>query len=254
MVMELTVVDAFTDRPFSGNPAAVAIVAEFPDSARMQAIAAEMALAETAFAVRRGADRYDLRWFTPTVEVDLCGHATLATTHIIGRAVRFETRSGPLPTTIAPGGLIELDCRGDIPERAELPLTLGLEGVRWFGRGRFDFLAELPSAASVRSLVPDLSAIRSLDGRGLIVTAIGDRPGVACVSRYFAPGVGIAEDPVTGSAHCTLGSFWAPRLGIRSLTGEQASPRGGTVHTRMAGDRVVIGGQAVTVSTVSLLV
>jgi predicted PhzF superfamily epimerase YddE/YHI9 len=252
--LELCVVDAFTDRPFSGNPAAVCLVEEFPDPARMQAVAAEMNLAETAFAVHRGGDAYDLRWFTPTVEVPLCGHATLATVHVLGRPARFSTLSGELACTIGEDRLIEMDFPGDPPEEAALPAALDLGPVEWFGRGRRYGLALLPDATAVRSLVPDIGAIGGLAEEALIVTAAGDRAGSDCVSRFFAPRLGVAEDPVTGSAHCTLGSFWAQRLGRDRLVGEQASPRGGMVHMRTEGDRVVLGGRAVTTSRVSLLV
>jgi len=252
MPFDLTVVDAFTDRPFSGNPAAVAVLDEFPGEDRMQGVAAEMNLAETAFAVHRGGDRYDLRWFTPVVEVDLCGHATLATAHVLGRPVKFQTRSGELACSVAEGGLIEMDFPADPPEVATAPQFLG--PIRWFGVGRSVALAQLESASAVRSMVPDLPAIEAMDVRALIVTAGGDRPGIDCVSRVFAPSVGINEDPVTGSAHCTLGSFWADRLGREVLTGEQASRRGGIVHMRVGAERIVLGGHAVTVSKVSLLV
>jgi len=254
MTIELTVVDAFTDRPFSGNPAAVAVVDTFPDEDRMQAIAAEMALSETAFAVPRGDDLYDLRWFTPAVEVDLCGHATLATAHVLGRPARFSTRSGILTCSLGNDGLVEMDFPADPPVAAPAPEDLGLEGLQWFGRGRFDALAHCASASTVRRWAPDMGTVERVAGRGLIVTAPGDRPGIDCVSRFFAPAVGIPEDPATGSAHCTLGPFWAERLGRGELTGEQASKRGATIHMRLDGDRVVLGGRAVTVSRVTLLV
>ncbi len=251
MILELTVVDAFTDRPFSGNPAAVCLVDEFPVAGLMQDIAAEMNLAETAFAVRRAEGRYDLRWFTPTVEVPLCGHATLATTHVLGRPATFTTKSGELACTFADGH-IEMDFPADPPAAAETPRGVGLEGAEWFGRGRRYGLALLADAAAVRSFRPDFQAIERTFADALILTAIGDRPGVDCVSRFFAPGLGVPEDPVTGSAHCTLGPFWSARLGRDSLTGEQASTRGGTVQMRVTGDRVVLGGRAVTVSKVTL--
>jgi predicted PhzF superfamily epimerase YddE/YHI9 len=254
MTLQLTVVDAFTDRPFSGNPAAICFVDEFPSDERMQTVAAEMNLAETAFVVERGGGRYDLRWFSPTVEVDLCGHATLATTHVLGRPATFRTRSGELVCSVTPDGLIEMDFPADPPSEAELPDGTGLGGVRWFGRGKFDGLAELDSAETVRTMVPDLAGIEALGGRALIVTATGDRPGIDIVSRVFAPAAGIPEDPVTGSAHCTLAEHWGGRLGLHAMTGEQASPRGGIVTMRRAGERVLLGGRAVTVSTVSLLV
>jgi predicted PhzF superfamily epimerase YddE/YHI9 len=254
MPLELTVVDAFTDRPFSGNPAAVALVDEFPDDDRMQRIAAEMNLSETAFVVERGEGSYDLRWFSPMVEVALCGHATLATTHVLGRPARFQTKSGELVCSFTDDGLIEMDFPADPPEEGPLPPGIGLLDVQWYGRGRFDGLAQLASAAVVRSMVPDLTAIARLGGRALIVTAAGDRPGIDCVSRVFGPATGIPEDPATGSAHCTLASFWGERLGLDTLTGEQASARGGVIQMRRAGERVVLGGRAVTVSRVSLLV
>ena len=254
MPLQLTVVDAFTDRLFSGNPAAVAVVPEFPDQGLMQQIAAEMNLSETAFTVQRGGDEYDLRWFTPTVEVDLCGHATLATTHVLGHSARFQTKSGELACTVAEGGLIEMDFPAETLAEAPFPVGLGLEGLEWFGRGRFFDLAQLDSAAAVRRAAPDLAAVERLEGQALIVTAAGDRPGVDCVSRVFAPSVGIPEDPVTGSAHCTLAPFWGERLGRQELTGEQASARGGTVRMRRSDDRVVLAGRAVTASRVLLLV
>ncbi len=254
MALELSVVDAFTDRPFAGNPAAVAIVEKFPDAERMQHIAREMNLSETAFVAPAGGDTYDLRWFTPLVEVDLCGHATLATTHVLGHAARFRTRSGELTAEARTDGLIEMDFPADPPVEASVPDGLGLERAKWFGNGRFDALARLPDAEAVRDFVPDLGAIERLGTRGLIITAPGDREGFDCVSRFFAPGAGIAEDPATGSAHCTLAPFWSERVGRDSLTGEQASARGAVIHMRLNGDRVVLGGRAVTVSRVTLLV
>jgi len=252
--LELTVVDAFTGRPFGGNPAAVAVVASFPDDSRMQEIAREMNLSETAFVVPRGDGSYDLRWFTPTTEVDLCGHATLASAHVLGGTATFHTASGMMSCTAADDGWIEMDFPADPVTAAEVPASLGFDGVRWYGRGRGgDILVELADAAVVRSLQPDLSALAALGSRAVIVTA-ADRPDFDCVSRVFGPNVGIPEDPVTGSAHCTLACFWSERLGKAELVGEQASARGGIVRMRVQGDRVVLGGQAVTVSKVSLLV
>jgi predicted PhzF superfamily epimerase YddE/YHI9 len=255
MALQLTVVDAFTDVPFSGNPAAVAVLDAFPGEDRMQAVARELNLSETAFVVARRDGRYDLRWFTPTVEVDLCGHATLASAHVLGGAAEFDTRSGLLSCTLAPDGWIDMDFPADVPAPAEIPPgALGFDDIRWCGRGRYDLLVELADAAAVRGLVPDLGRLAALPARGVIVTAAGDRPGVDCVSRVFAPSVGIPEDPVTGSAHCTLAAYWAGRTGRSELVGEQASARGGTVRMRSAGDRVVLGGRAVSVSEVTLLV
>jgi predicted PhzF superfamily epimerase YddE/YHI9 len=223
MSLELVLVDAFTDRQFGGNPAAVCLVAEFPDPALMQAVATELNLSETAFAASRGADRFDLRWFTPTTEVDLCGHATLAAAHVIGHPVRFSTRSGELTCSLCPDGRIEMDFPADPPTPTDVPRELGIGPFRWFGQGRAYHLALLEHAGEVRRLVPDLTAIATACPQGLIVTAAGDRPGVDCVSRFFAPNLGVPEDPVTGSAHCTLAPFWAARLGRPTLVGELAA-------------------------------
>lgn len=258
-------VDAFTDRPFRGNPAAVCVLEAARDEAWMQAVAAEMNLAETAFLVPRreggeGAGGFDLRWFTPTTEVDLCGHATLASAHRLweggelaaGDPARFHTRSGLLTARRGAGGWIEMD----FPALPPLPLepapellgeVLGVP-VAWVGASREDLLALVADAATVRALSPDPSLVARLPARGLIVTAAAD-PGADhdFVSRFFAPAVGVPEDPVTGSAHCCLGPFWAERLGKPVVVGYQASARGGTVRVRPRGDRVILSGQAVTV-------
>jgi predicted PhzF superfamily epimerase YddE/YHI9 len=263
--MDLTVVDAFTDRPFAGNPAAIAVVDEFPDEARMQAIAREMHLSETAFVVPRADGSYDLRWFTPEVEVALCGHATLATAHALGGTGTFHTKSGPLVCTPGDDGWIEMDFPADppVPEEAppSLAAALGLEEgpdgaavVRGYARSSTDVLVELAGADIVRALRPDLGAVAALRSRCVIVTAAGDRPDIDCVSRVFGPNAGIPEDPVTGSAHCALAVYWGERLGRDTLVGEQASARGGIVRMTRRGERVVLSGQAVTVSTVHLLV
>ncbi len=253
MALELTVVDSFTDRPFTGNPAAVTVVNEFPDDARMLQVAAEMNLAETAFVVPRSDGDHDLRWFTPAVEVDLCGHATLAAAHVLGGPARFHTRSGVLSCSFAASGRIEMDFPATPPSEADPPPDLSIEEIKWFGRGRFDVLIELADAGTVREFEPDLVELAALGGRAVIITAPGDRAGVDCESRVFGPNVGIPEDPVTGSAHCTLAVHWGDRLGQTELVGHQASARGGTVHMRREGDRVVLGGQAVTVSTVEMV-
>jgi PhzF family phenazine biosynthesis protein len=257
VTLPLYQVDAFTDAPFRGNPAAVCLLERTRDDAWLQSVAAEMNLAETAFLLPRS-DGYDLRWFTPACEVDLCGHATLASAHILwetGRlpheaTARFLTRSGWL-TAARRAGLIELDFPSTPPESAPeaIPALSAAIGapVRWAGRSRFDMVAELADAAAVRHLTPDLAQIRHLGTRGLIVTAIADAGGHDFVSRYFAPQFGIDEDPVTGSAHCALGPHWAAKLGRTTLVGYQASRRGGTVHVRLAGDRVLLGGHGVTV-------
>jgi|HubBroStandDraft_1064217.scaffolds.fasta_scaffold05512_7 predicted PhzF superfamily epimerase YddE/YHI9 len=251
MELHLAVVDAFTAVPFAGNPAGVTVLDAYFDDALLAAIAREMSLAETAFLVRRGDGDYDLRWFTPAAEVELCGHATLASAHVLGGAGRFHTKSGLL-TCAKDRDWIEMDLPADEPVAGPVPEDLGLSGVRSFHRGRFDALIELPDAASVRGLVADLGALARLGTRGVIVTAPGDRPGIDCVSRVFAPNVGIPEDPVTGSAHCTLAAFWSGRLSRADLVGEQASARGGIVRMRLSGDRVAISGQAVTVSQVTM--
>lgn len=246
--MEIHVVDAFADRPFAGNPAGVVLLTEPADAAWMQSVAAEMKHAETAFVEMGGDGPLPLRWFTPTAEVDLCGHATLATTHVIGSAA-FSTRSGVLTCVVDDDGWIRMDFPADPPAPIELPepLRAGLPGAKAVAEGVSDVLVELSSAAEVREFVPDFAAIAEVPGRGVIVTAPGDRDGLDIVSRCFYPALGIPEDPVTGSAHCTLAAWWAPRLGRSDLVGEQASPRGGLVRMTLRDDRVHLSGQAVTV-------
>ena len=253
MELRLTVVDTFTAVPFGGNPAAVTLLEAFFDDALLGNIAREMHLSETAFLVPRADGGHDLRWFTPAAEVDLCGHATLASAHVLGGAGRFHTRSGLLTCTKV-GDWIEMDLPPDEPVAAATPDDLGVPDVRSFHRGRFDVLVELADAARVRALVPDLAPLAALGGRAVIVTAPGDRPGIDCVSRVFGPNVGIPEDPATGSAHCTLAAFWGAKLGRTELVGEQASARGAIVRMRLAGDRVVVSGQAVTVSQVDMTI
>lgn len=256
-MLRLEVIDAFTDVPFAGNPAAVAVIDAFPPEAWMQLVAREMNLSETAFVVPRGDGSHDLRWFTPATEVDLCGHATLASAHALGGEGRFHTRSGLLTCTSVGDGLIEMDFPAD-PVTPVDPAELGLDmtGTRpvGAGRGRSDALIEVDDAAWLRAWTPDLPAIARTGARAVIVTAAGDVRGFDFVSRVFCPAVGIDEDPVTGSAHCTLAGYWAGRTGRTELVGYQASTRGGTVSVRLQGDRVVLGGRAVTVSEVRLLV
>ena len=256
MALELTVVDAFTNRPFAGNPAAITFVDAFPTEDLMRAVAAEMNLSETAFVVARPDGDYDLRWFTPLVEVALCGHATLATAHLLGGTTRFHTKSGVLECTTCADGWIHMDFPADPPVEAAVPEGFALEGMTYFGRGVADVLVEIGDAATVRSLEPDMGMMAALGSRGVIVTAAGDRPGIDCVSRFFGPNAGIPEDPATGSAHCTLACFWGDLLGRDELVGEQASRRAGTVrmHRSRDGARVVLGGQAVTVSTVQMTI
>jgi PhzF family phenazine biosynthesis protein len=228
----------------------------------MQLVAREMNLAETAFLVRR-ADGYDLRWFTPACEVDLCGHATLASAHVLWEeghlpadaTARFHTRSGVLTATRR-DGVIWLDFPATPPVTApappELERALGVP-LRFVGRTPFDYLVEVDSDATVRRLEPDLRLLGRLPVRGIIVTAASATPEQEFVSRFFAPAAGVPEDPVTGSAHCALAPFWGVRLGRTELRGYQASARGGLVRLRLAGDRVQVGGAAVTMLRGTLL-
>jgi PhzF family phenazine biosynthesis protein len=255
-------VDSFADAPFRGNPAGVCPLDGPRDEAWMLAVAGEMKHSETAFFWPEG-EALRLRWFTPEVEVDLCGHATLATSHILWeegflppeREAHYLTRSGPLSAKRREG-LIELDFPATVPEPAQESMDLaGALGAEILGlwRSRFDLLALLRDEAAVRGLAPDHRALRSLGLRGCIVTAQAETAGFDFVSRFFAPGVGIDEDPVTGSAHCALGPFWAERLDKSDLSAYQASKRGGSLRVRVAGDRVILGGKAVTVVKGELL-
>ncbi len=263
MAVPLLLVDAFTDRPFAGNPAGVCLLSEPLPDAVMQDVATEMRQAETAFLLREG-EAWRLRWFTPEVEVDLCGHATLASAHVLfetGRVspsttARFQTKSGVL-TAVRDGGSIVLDFPAT-PSEAHAPIEKAVQALGisplYSGKTRFDLFFEVASEADVRALKPDLAALEEVPYRGVIVTA---RAGAGAphdfVSRFFAPGCGVPEDPVTGSAHCALGPYWGARLGKTELTGYQASARGGVVRVRMEGERVAIGGQAVTVVRGELL-
>ena len=257
MPIPVCVVDAFASRPFEGNPAGVCLApASLPDSWR-RGVARELNLSETAFPVPRDDGDWDLRWFTPAAEVDLCGHATLATAHVLwerggvpaGRPIRFHTRSGPLVCRTADGRVSM-----DFPARPApaCPVPVGLAEalgapVVFCGRGVDDLLVEVTTAAAVRTWTPDLPYIGRLPVRGLILTGPSDLPGVDFVSRFFAPAVGVPEDPVTGSAHCTLAVHWRPRLGKGRLVGRQVGPRGGEVVMEPSGDRVRLSGTAVTV-------
>ena len=244
-------VDAFAERPLTGNPAAVLPLDRWLDDDLMQAIAAENNLSETAFAVPADGNQadYELRWFTPTVEVDLCGHATIASGHVLidGERVRFATRSGVLTVTRA-GERLELDLPAYAVEPGELPglhEALGVRGETLLGRqGSGSAIVLLPDEAAVRAVRPDFSKLRKID-RLVIVTAPGERHDVA--SRVFAAYHGIDEDPVTGAAHAALVPLWASRLGRDSFTALQASKRGGILHCRLQGERVILGGQCATV-------
>ena len=261
MPVRIVQVDAFTNRPFAGNPAAVCVLSEAPPDAWMRDVACEMNLSETAFLVpKSGApqtDGYQLRWFTPAIEVDLCGHATVASAHVLWEEghlpaavqAKFHTRSGLLLADRR-GAWIELDFPATIPTPVEPPPSL-LEslgtGAKYVGKSRFDYLVEIESEAALRDLTPDFTGLRKLGVRGVIVTARSSSPEFDFVSRFFAPGAGVDEDPVTGSAHCALGPYWCSRLNKQDFTAYQASARGGVVRVRVKGDRVILGGQAVTV-------
>jgi PhzF family phenazine biosynthesis protein len=260
--MQLHLIDAFTSEPWSGNPAAVCLLTEARPASWLQAVAREMNQAETAF-LRRGDDGFALRWFTPAVEVDLCGHATLASAHFLweerqlspGETAQFHTRSGLLTASLR-DGWITLDFPATPPHAcvtpAELLAALGVPRATVL-RSRFDYFVILEDPAILRGLQPDLQRLGRLDTRGVIVTAPSDRPDVDFLSRFFGPAVGVPEDPVTGSAHCALAPYWTARLNRQRLTGFQASRRGGIVRVEQAGDRVLLGGQAVTTVKGSLL-
>ena len=255
-------VDSFTDRPFAGNPAAVCVLESPRSDTWMRDVAREMNLSETAF-LHPGTDGYRLRWFTPTTEVALCGHATLASAHVLwedghlsaGEQARFHTRSGLLTADRA-GEWIRMDFPATPARPAEPPpdllRALGAP-ARFIGRNHFDFLVELESEDAVRALVPDFGLLARTGARGVVVTARSDDPAFDFVSRFFAPGAGVDEDPVTGSAHCCLTPFWSQRLGKDAMIGYQASARGGVVRVRNAGARVLLEGQAVTVIRAELL-
>jgi predicted PhzF superfamily epimerase YddE/YHI9 len=262
MTLDITQVDAFTSEPFAGNPAAVCVLPTPRDATWMQHVAREMNLAETAFLERRE-DGFGLRWFTPTVEVDLCGHATLASAHVLWETgqlapteiARFHTRSGLL-TAARHGEWIELDFplmpQEPVDPPAELIQGLGVH-ARYVGKNRLDYLVELDDEPSVRGLQPDLTSLRRVAARGVIVTSQSATPAYDFVSRFFAPASGIDEDPVTGSTHCCLAHFWSERLKKDTFLARQISARGGVVKVQLDGDRVRLSGQAVTVLRGQLL-
>lgn len=258
--MQISIVDAFTSTPFKGNPAAVCLLeGRVLDDAQMQQIAREMNLSETAFVTRRDDDTFDLRWFTPQVEVALCGHATLATAHILWEqkvlapheTARFHTQSGILTATRESDEWFTLDFPAkdvvSAPEwRAELERVLDVESV-FVGRNEFDFVVEVESEKLVRSLKPDFSALLELPLRSVCVTGAATTNGFDFVSRFFAPRVGVNEDPVTGSAHCALAPYWCGRLNKTEFGAYQASARGGVLQIQLHAKRVLISGQCVTV-------
>ena len=244
-------VDAFTSRVFGGNPAAICPFDEWLPDATMQSIGNENNLAETAFLVPNGADRYHLRWFTPELEIDLCGHATLASAFVIFKHLRpelqkvaFDTRSGELAVTRGEGGLLSMDFPSRTPEpgASDSRLRLALGGKAGAILMSRDYMVVYESEEEVRALKPDMNALAQMD-RFVIATAKGRD--VDFVSRFFAPGAGIPEDPVTGSAHCTLIPYWAQRLGKSKLHALQVSRRGGELWCELRGDRVTMAGHAV---------
>ncbi|MDE0098783.1 MAG: PhzF family phenazine biosynthesis protein [Truepera sp.] len=269
MPLTITQVDAFTNEPFGGNPAAVCLLSGPATAAWMQRVAREMNLSETAFLVRRDDGSFDLRWFTPTVEVDLCGHATLASAHVLweenhlspDEPAIFHTRSGRLSAIRGrpfrgDDGWIEMDFPAEPDRLVAVPDgladALGAEPI-YVGRNRFDYLVEVDTEATVRRLEPDIRRLEELPTRGIIVTARAEAD-FDFVSRFFAPRAGVYEDPVTGSAHCCLGPYWQRRLGWDRFTAWQASERGGLVRVVVCGERVTLAGQAVTVLRSELLV
>ena len=261
--VEIIQADAFTSTPFTGNPAAVALfdADALPDDATLQAIALEMNLSETAYPVRRDDGDWDLRWFTPAAEVDMCGHATLATAHVLsstGRTdgtIRFHTRSGVLTCTPGDDGIV-MDFPSSPVTGAKVDGIAEALGVPVVNHGvSFDVIAQLESPEAVAEFVPDLGAIASIDTRAVIITAAGDVNGgdADFISRVFGPNVGVPEDPVTGSAHTILAPWWAERLGQTEFRAHQASPRGGRLGVKLIGDRVELSGQAVTTMQGTLL-
>jgi len=252
MIVPFYQVDAFTDRLFGGNPAGVCPLDQWLPDETMQKIAMENNVSETAFFVKK-ADGFHIRWFTPKVEVNLCGHATLASAHVIfnylgyqGEILSFESKSGVLNVT-REGNLLILDFPSNIPQRTSLPndfvQALNITPVQCF-RGKDDYLLLYKSQQEIEALIPDFRKLEKVDARAVIVTA----PGIKAdfVSRFFAPRVGVDEDPVTGSAHTLLIPFWAEKLGKKEMHALQLSRRGGIIYCRSKGDRVDIGGRAVT--------
>ena len=262
MSLPLYQVDAFTDTAFAGNPAAVCLLSSRRPDAWMQDVAAEMNLSETAFLRPLSKDKYQLRWFTPTDEVELCGHATLASAHVLwtneecasNSPIEFETAGGALTAT-RNDGWITLDFPTDPSSPTDSAPAALLEGLgeprpSYVGYTGRDYLVRLDTAEAVRTLSPRMGRLAPLKGRGVIVTAPAESDEADFVSRFFAPGVGVPEDPVTGSAHCALGPYWAAETGRTDLTGHQVSPRGGTVRMRLnapEAERITLEGQAVTV-------
>jgi PhzF family phenazine biosynthesis protein len=263
MAVTIVQVDSFTDKPFGGNPAAVCILPSAPAAEWMQAVAREMNLSETAF-LWPTTDGFRLRWFTPAAEVELCGHGTLASAHVLwemgyaqqGSVLQFHTLSGVL-TAEQSDGWIELDFPTAPPKPAGAPpgLSQALDcKPKYVGRSGFGYLAEVASEEILRRLDPASPSLMEAAAEGLIVTSRSEGDRYDFVSRVFVPALGVPEDPVTGSAHCTLGPYWSVRFGKKELMAYQASPRGGEVRVSVEGERVRLGGQAVTVLHCLLLV
>jgi len=263
MKQAIVQVDSFTAVPYRGNPAGVCVLPKAGDEQWMQDVARELNLSETAFLYLED-EAYRLRWFTPAAEVELCGHATLAAAHVLwedmwlrhDETARFQTLSGPLTAERA-GDWISMDFPATPATTAAPPdgllTALGLGQVAAVARSRFDYLVEVAEPSQVRELAPDFRALARVQVRGVMVTSPSDVPGADFISRFFAPTVGVPEDPVTGSAHCCLGPWWAGKLGRPQLVGYQASARGGTVRVEVRGERVLLSGQAVTVLRGELL-
>jgi PhzF family phenazine biosynthesis protein len=254
--LPIFIVDAFTDKPFAGNPAAVCLLRDKPSDTWMQQLAAEMNLSETAYLLPEK-DTYGLRWFTPTTEVDLCGHATLASAHVLwetgklqaNQHARFITRCGQLTVERTGRGMnMDFPAYPAQPCKTvnDLPSALGAKPI-FLGKSEMDYLIVVESEQELRSIRPDFTRLLQYPVRGFIVTARADDPSYDFVSRFFAPSHGVLEDPVCGSAHCCLGPYWSSQLDKQDLVGYQASARGGVVHVGVRGSRVQLGGQAVTV-------
>jgi len=259
----LHLVDAFAERPFTGNPAAVCLLDGPRSDAWMQQLAFELGYSETAYVTRAESGSYSLRWFTPTMEVALCGHATLASAHVlwsIGRAqgpIRFETQSGVL-TCEREGKLIHIEMPRKDPTEAQPPIgllsALELRPQHMLFRADTDYMVELPDEDAVRKSTPDFRALAHVSARGVMITARAKSPELDFVARFFAPASGIDEDPVTGSAYCALGPYWAAKLDKRSMRAQQLSKRGGVLELEVRDSTVRVGGRAVTVFTGALVV